>query len=62
MSDTEEVIQTVQPPVRIIAVDMDGTLLGSDGKVSERNLAAMKAAEAVGVEVVVLSCRAPGDG
>ncbi len=41
----------------MIAVDMDGTLLGSDGKVSERNLAAMMAAEAAGVEVVVATGR-----
>src|ERR1700733_6896514 len=34
--------------VRMIAVDMDGTLLGADGQVSARNLAALKA----GVEVV----------
>ncbi|WP_345945086.1 HAD hydrolase family protein [Granulicella sp. dw_53] len=44
-------------PVRMIAVDMDGTLLGSDGKVSARNLAAMKAAEQAGVEVVVATGR-----
>ena len=37
----------------MIVVDMDGTLVGSDGRVSERNLAAMKAAEKAGVEVVV---------
>ena len=44
-------------PVRMIAVDMDGTLLGGDGKVSARNLAAMKAAEEAGVEVVVATGR-----
>jgi hydroxymethylpyrimidine pyrophosphatase-like HAD family hydrolase len=43
--------------VRLIAVDMDGTLLGADGKVSARNLAAMKAAEQAGVEVVVATGR-----
>jgi HAD superfamily hydrolase (TIGR01484 family) len=43
--------------MRIIAVDLDGTLLGSDGRVSERNLAAMKAAERAGVEVVVATGR-----
>ena len=41
----------------MIAVDMDGTLLGTDGKVSARNLAAMHAAERVGVEVVVATGR-----
>jgi hydroxymethylpyrimidine pyrophosphatase-like HAD family hydrolase len=44
-------------PIRMIAVDMDGTLLGSDGKVSARNLAALKAAEQAGIEVVVATGR-----
>src|ERR1700722_6219232 len=43
--------------MRMIAVDMDGTLLGADGRVSARNLAAMKAAERAGVEVVVATGR-----
>jgi hydroxymethylpyrimidine pyrophosphatase-like HAD family hydrolase len=43
--------------VRMIAVDMDGTLLGQDGRVSERNLAALRAAEAAGIEVVVATGR-----
>lgn len=36
---------------------MDGTLLGGDGQVSARNLAALKAAERAGVEVVVATGR-----
>jgi len=43
--------------IRMIAVDMDGTLLGSDGRVSARNLAAMVAAEAAGLQVVVATGR-----
>ena len=43
--------------VRMIAVDMDGTLVGPDGRISERNLAAMKAAEKAGVVVVVATGR-----
>jgi hydroxymethylpyrimidine pyrophosphatase-like HAD family hydrolase len=43
--------------MRLIAVDMDGTLVGPDGCVSERNLAAMKAAERAGVQVVVATGR-----
>jgi len=43
--------------VRMIAVDMDGTLLGEDGKVSPRNLSALEAAEAAGIEVVVATGR-----
>jgi len=42
--------------VRMIAVDIDGTL-AVDGRVSERNLAAMKAAEHAGVSVVVATGR-----
>jgi hydroxymethylpyrimidine pyrophosphatase-like HAD family hydrolase len=43
--------------MRMVAVDMDGTLLGADGQVSARNLAALKAAEQAGVEVVVATGR-----
>src|SRR6266851_2149694 len=43
--------------MRMLAVDMDGTLLGTDGQVSARNLAALKAAERAGVEVVVATGR-----
>jgi hydroxymethylpyrimidine pyrophosphatase-like HAD family hydrolase len=45
------------PGTRLIAIDMDGTLLHSDGHVSERNLAAIRAAEAQGVEVVIATGR-----
>ncbi len=50
-------IRQEKPAVRMIAVDMDGTLLGGDGKVSARNLAAMHAAEQAGIEVVVATGR-----
>src|SRR5689334_249056 len=43
--------------VRLIAVDMDGTLLDDTGQVSERNLAALLAAQAAGIEVVVATGR-----
>ncbi|SEF46569.1 hypothetical protein SAMN05421819_0102 [Bryocella elongata] len=36
---------------------MDGTLLNSDGKVSPRNLAALKAAQDAGIEVVIATGR-----
>lgn len=42
---------------RLVAIDMDGTLLGSDGRVSQRNLAALRAAEEAGIEVVVATGR-----
>ena len=41
----------------MIAIDMDGTLLGDDGRVSPRNLAALRAAQAAGIEVVVATGR-----
>jgi hydroxymethylpyrimidine pyrophosphatase-like HAD family hydrolase len=44
-------------PVRMIAVDLDGTLIGVGGRVSERNLLAIRAAERAGVEVVVATGR-----
>ena len=43
--------------IRMIAVDMDGTLLGPDGKVSARNFAAMIAARQAGIHVVVATGR-----
>lgn len=43
--------------MKMLAVDMDGTLLGGDGQVSPRNLAALKAAERAGVEVVIATGR-----
>ena len=44
-------------PVRILAIDMDGTLLNSSGEVSPRNRAALHAAEAAGIEVVIATGR-----
>jgi hydroxymethylpyrimidine pyrophosphatase-like HAD family hydrolase len=41
----------------MIAVDMDGTLLGLNGRVSAENLAALQAAEQAGIEVVVATGR-----
>jgi Cof subfamily protein (haloacid dehalogenase superfamily) len=42
---------------KLIALDMDGTLLTTDKKVSERTEAAIKAAEAKGVKIVLASGR-----
>ncbi|MEO6909369.1 MAG: HAD family hydrolase [Edaphobacter sp.] len=50
-------IQPLSAPIRMIAVDMDGTLLGADGRVSARNLAALQSAEDAGMEVVVATGR-----
>src|ERR1039457_6598195 len=43
--------------LQLIAIDMDGTLLGDDGHVSPRNLAALLAAQAAGIEIVVATGR-----
>jgi hydroxymethylpyrimidine pyrophosphatase-like HAD family hydrolase len=44
-------------PPRLIAIDLDGTLLNSDGRVSPRNLAALRLAENSGAEVVISTGR-----
>ena len=46
---------------KLIALDMDGTLLTSDKKVSDRNKKAIKAAEEKGIKVVLASGR-PAEG
>lgn len=43
--------------VRLVAIDIDGTLLGSDGRIPEANLAAVSAALAAGVHVVLVTGR-----
>ena len=42
---------------RLLAIDMDGTLLGVEAKVSARNLAALEAAREGGIEVVIATGR-----
>lgn len=42
---------------RLIAIDLDGTLLNSDGRVSQRNLSALRLAEAAGSEIVIATGR-----
>jgi len=44
-------------PIRMIAVDLDGTLLGADGRVGPRNLSALQAASNAGVQFVVATGR-----
>ncbi|PLT35087.1 Cof-type HAD-IIB family hydrolase [Bacillus sp. V5-8f] len=44
--------------IKLIALDMDGTLLNEDGKVTEGNRAAIKEAEEKGVKVVLSTGRA----
>jgi HAD superfamily hydrolase (TIGR01484 family) len=46
-------------PVRMVACDLDGTVVRSDGTVSERTLAAFDACERLGVDVVFVTGRPP---
>jgi Cof subfamily protein (haloacid dehalogenase superfamily) len=44
--------------IRLIAIDIDGTLMPSTGpKISSRNCAALRAAEAAGIEIVIATGR-----
>ena len=45
--------------IRLIASDLDGTLLRSDGTVSARTREAIRAAQAGGVRVVFVTARPP---
>jgi HAD superfamily hydrolase (TIGR01484 family) len=45
--------------VRLVATDLDGTLLRSDGTISGRTREAMKAAEAAGVVIALVTGRPP---
>ncbi|MFJ3643744.1 Cof-type HAD-IIB family hydrolase [Streptomyces sp. NPDC090108] len=45
------------PPPRLIATDLDGTLLRDDGSVSPRTVAALSAAEEAGIEVFFVTGR-----
>lgn len=45
--------------VRLVATDLDGTLLGSDGLCSGRSRAALAAVEDAGIQVVLVTARPP---
>src|SRR5690625_1493155 len=47
--------------VKLIAIDLDGTLLNKENKISKQNLEAIKHAQATGVEVVIATGRAQFD-
>lgn len=47
----------MNPPVRLVATDLDGTLVHSDGSVTPRTRAALAAAEGAGVLVVFVTGR-----
>lgn len=49
----------MSPTVRLIATDIDGTLIANGREASMRTLAALRAAEAAGVAVVLVTGRPP---
>jgi Cof subfamily protein (haloacid dehalogenase superfamily) len=50
-------IERVKPPVRLLGVDIDGTLLNPEFKISPGDMAALRRADAAGVEVVLVTGR-----
>jgi Cof subfamily protein (haloacid dehalogenase superfamily) len=49
------------PPIRLIAMDMDGTLLNREQRISQGNLLALRSAANAGVRLAVCSGRMPED-
>jgi Cof subfamily protein (haloacid dehalogenase superfamily) len=49
--------QMVNPPIRLLAVDIDGTLLNPEFQISPPDMAALRRAHSEGVEVVVVTGR-----
>ncbi|MDQ1484372.1 MAG: hypothetical protein QOJ62_65 [Actinomycetota bacterium] len=59
-ADPHEPQDTVEPvPPRVIATDLDGTLIRSDGSISARTVDALARAEAAGATVVLVTGRPP---
>lgn len=58
MSVNEGVV-TPLADVRLVATDLDGTLLGNDGVCSPRTRAALAAVEDAGIQVVMVTARPP---
>src|SRR5450759_5027816 len=54
-----EVVVTRASLVRLVATDLDGTLLRSDGLCSGRTRAALAAVERAGIQVVLVTARPP---
>ena len=47
----------VTPPIRLVALDIDGTLLDPQFQISRRNLAALQAAHRSGIEIILATGR-----
>src|ERR1700722_9326999 len=51
------VVQTSRPSIRLLATDIDGTLLNPHFHISDGDLAALRRAQAAGIEVVLVTGR-----
>src|SRR3954469_4122664 len=49
-------------PIKLVAIDLDGTLLDRSKKVSERAATALKCLPNMGVKVIIASARPPRSG
>jgi hydroxymethylpyrimidine pyrophosphatase-like HAD family hydrolase len=47
------------PRIRLVAIDLDGTLLRSDHTISDRSRSAIRAARKAGIGVTVVTARSP---
>ena len=47
----------MKPPIRLLAIDIDGTLLDPQFQVSDANLAALRRAHQAGVEILLVTGR-----
>jgi Cof subfamily protein (haloacid dehalogenase superfamily) len=50
-------MEPVKPPIRLLAIDIDGTLLDTKFQISPANLAALRRTHEAGVEVVLVTGR-----
>lgn len=51
------VVKIASPSIRLLATDIDGTLLNSQFQISEGDLAALRRAHAAGIEIVLVTGR-----
>src|SRR3984893_3267509 len=52
-----QMVKLPKPSIRLLATDIDGTLLNPQFQISERDLAALRRAHAAGIEVVLVTGR-----
>src|SRR6201993_5456203 len=52
-----QVVKISRPPIRLLATDIDGTLLNPQFQVSEGDLMALRRAHAAGIEIVLVTGR-----